>query len=113
MCKFPVWEKVEAKTMTEYSGKIDRQALINFIQEQLPKLTIDTERHLDALYWAEKSEERHVHMIHALNEGLMHNYGYTKALNDICDWAKKNMEETPPVELVDVQDLKERFNAGK
>jgi hypothetical protein len=95
--------------MNQYPGKIDRQRLINFCKLQLPILEESNNRYLDALHYAEQS--KNIHTIHALNEGLMENYGYMKALKDVCDWARENMEEEDPIEVVDIQDLKEKFNA--
>lgn len=92
-----------------YTGRVSRQELIKFCQSQLPKIEESNNRYLDALHYAEQS--KNIHTIHALNEGLMENYGYTKALKDVCDWARENMEEEDPIEVVDIQDLKEKFNA--
>lgn len=92
-----------------YPGKITRQALIEFCQSQLPMLEESNNRYLDALHYAEQS--RNIHTIHALNEGLMENYGFHKALKSVCDWARQNMEEEEPIVVLDIQDLKEKFNA--
>lgn len=92
----------------QYPGTITRQALISFCQAEIPKLDDANEKLLDALHFAEKASN--IHTIHALNEGLMENYGYQKALRAVCEWARENMHEPEPIELVDVSDLKRKFN---
>mgnify|MGYP003391223996 FL=1 len=93
----------------QYPGKISRQGLVDFCRAQLPALEESNNRYLDALHYAEQS--KNVHTIHALNEGLMENYGAQKAFRAVCDWARETMEEEETIAVVDVQDLKERFNA--
>jgi hypothetical protein len=92
----------------QYPGKIDRQKLIDFCQAELPRLEESNNRYLDALHYAEQGNN--IHTIHALNEGLMENYGFQKALKAVCDWAKEHMEEAIPVVVVDIQDLKAKYN---
>lgn len=105
-------QEVEARKMSpQYPGKISRQELIDFCRKQLPGLEESNNRYLDALHYAEQS--KNIHTIHALNEGLMENYGFQKALRAVCDWAKEHMEEEETIAVVDVQDLKEKFNANK
>jgi len=94
----------------QYPGKISRQRLIEFCQSHLPRLDEQNNRYMDALHFAEQS--KNIHTIHALNEGLMENYGFQKALREVCEWAKEHMEEEEPIELIDIEDLKVKFNAS-
>lgn len=107
---------MEAREVTDvngfqYSGKIDRHRLIGFCQDELPRIDKANEKLLDALYYAEQGNN--IHTIHAINEGLMENYGYVKALRAVCDWARATMEEPEPVDLLDINELRDKFNAGK
>lgn len=91
-----------------YKGYVARQALVDFCQAELPKLDKANEHLLDGLHYAEQANN--IHTIHALNEGLMENIGYQKALRAVCEWAKEHMVEPEPVEDIDIIDLKEKFN---
>ena len=94
-----------------YRGFVPRQALVDFCQGELPRLDKANNELLDGLHYAEKSGN--IHTIHALNEGLMENYGYQKALRAVCEWAKEHMLEPEPIPDVDVSDLKKKFNADE
>ena len=94
-----------------YKGYIARQALVDFCQAELPKLDKANEQLLDGLHYAEQANN--IHTIHALNEGLIENYGYQKALRAVCEWAKEHMVEPEPIPDVDVSDLKKKFNGNE
>lgn len=91
-----------------YTGLIPRQDLVDFCQGEMPRINQSNEELLHGLHYAE--QQGNIHTIHALNEGLMENFGYQKALRAVCEWAKAHMIEPEPIEDVDVSELKARFN---
>lgn len=88
-----------------YPGLINRQDLVNFCRSQLPALKIKNQEYADSIEMLEKMKSDHSATIHSLYEGMQENFGYQKALRDVCEWAKNHLIEENPIPLNEPVDL--------
>lgn len=100
-----------------YPGVFPRQDLVDVCQSEIPKLEKENIGMLETLDILERQRGEHIHAIHAIYEGLQHNYGYQKALRMVCEWAKDHVVESDPIPDAEdeigplVNGLREKYNA--
>lgn len=102
-----------------YPGLVNRQALVDLCQGELPRLVKENENYAESIDMFERMHGDNTATIQAFNCGLAENIGFQKALRLVCEWAKDHLVEADPIgdaedEIADIkQQLKEKFNADR
>jgi hypothetical protein len=100
-----------------YPGLVQRQALVDLCQGELPRLAKENEKLAENVDIFERMHGDNIATIQAFNLGLAENIGFQKALRMVCEWARENLVEEPAVgdaedEIADYKaQLKERFGS--
>lgn len=76
--------------MPDYDGLVPRQELVDFCKSQVQPRMVDSGSLYETVEDLQNIEGDHTHTIHSLNEQIMENNGYQKAMRDVTEWASQN-----------------------
>lgn len=84
------------KLSQQYSGDVPRQELVEFCKKQTEPKMIDSGNLSESIEAMEEMERKtgspQTSVIHSLNEAIMENTGYQRAMRDVTEWAKGQVE---------------------
>lgn len=84
----------------QYDGLIPRQRLVDFVRAQTRPKQVDSGQLYETIEDLQKigadTDTDLIHTIHSLNEQIMENSGYQKAMRDVGEWAKGNKVSQNP-----------------
>lgn len=78
--------------MLKYKGFVSRQELVEFCQKSNRPKMIDSGELQTSIEQFEALEGDYTATIHSLNEAIMENTGYQRAMRDVTEWAKRDWE---------------------
>lgn len=79
-----------------YPGYVPRQKLVEFVQSQTRPKMIDSGNLSETIEDLKNIPGDHTHTIHSLNEAIMENTGYQRAMRDVAQWARDTWEAEKP-----------------